>query len=141
MTAIVRSAYGTAWVTMALLTTLATLATTLAGVGIHAALSHDVARRRREIGIRLALGAERGVVARRVLAAGMLPAVVGVAAGAGVAALGGTLLDTLLFGISRSDPRIFVLTALTVLTAAAAAAAVPALRAASLPPAHVLNED
>lgn len=138
---VVRGAYGTAWVTMGLLGILALLATTLAALGIHAALSHDVALRRREIAVRLALGAGRGAVIARVLAVGMAPTATGVAVGLVAAALAGRVLDGLLFGVSRLEPSVFAATGVAVLAAALAAAAVPALGVAALPPADALREE
>jgi predicted permease len=138
---IVRGAYGTAWVTMGLLAVLALLATGLAALGIHAALSHDVVLRRREIALRLALGAKRASVVGRVLAAGLLPTTVGIAAGLLVALLAGGVLESLLFGVRSGDLRALLATASTVLLAALAAAAVSALRVGGLPPAEVLREE
>jgi hypothetical protein len=138
---IVRGAYGTAWVTMGLLAVLAALATTLAALGVHAALAQDFARRRREIAVRMALGAGRGSVTLRVLGAGLTAAGLGVVMGLVGSLLSAGALEGLLFGVSRADPGALALAAGTVLAAAVAAAAAPVLRASALPPAEVLREE
>lgn len=138
---IVRGAYGTAWVVMGLLALLALLATLLAALGIHAALSHDFAARRREIAVRMALGAGRGTVVGGVLAKGLAAAGAGVLAGLLLALLSGRAIESLLFGVSAGDPRAFAAAAVTVLAAALAAAALPVLGASGVPPAEVLREE
>lgn len=141
MSGVVRDAYGTAWVTMGMLSVLAALATVLAALGIHAVLANHVARRRREIGVRMALGAARGHLVGRILRSGLAWSALGVVLGGVAAALGGRVLRSVLFGVSGLEPRVFVLPALGVLAAASLASLAPAVRAGALPPADVLREE
>ena len=141
LSGVVRDAYGTSWVTMGLLAALAGIATGLAALGVHAVLAHHVTRRRREIGVRLALGADRGRLVRRILGSGLASTAIGVVIGCVVAAAAARLLESLLFGVSPLEPVAFVLPAVGVLAVAAAAASAPAARAGRLPPAEVLREE
>ena len=141
LSGIVRDAYGSSWVTMGLLAVLAGIATTLGALGVHAALAHHVARRRKEIGVRLALGADRSRLVRRMLGAALASTAIGVAIGCGAAAASTRLLESLLFGVSALEPLAFVLPAAAVLIVAALAALGPAARAGRMAPADVLRED
>jgi ABC-type antimicrobial peptide transport system permease subunit len=106
----------------------------LAVFGTYGVVSYAVARRRSEIGIRLALGAGRTRVLLLVLRQGMTPVLVGLVAGA-LAAVGiGSYVSTLLFGVSPHDPLAFAITAAVLLTASALACWIPARRAASVNP-------
>jgi predicted permease len=138
---IVRDAYGTAWVTMGLLGALALLATVLAALGIHAVLTHHVARQRREIGVRLALGAQRAGLVARIMRSGVTSTAIGVALGWALAAGLVRLLRSFLFGVAGLAPWAFVLTAAAVVAAAVLAAWLPAMRAGRLPPAEVLRAE
>lgn len=113
----------------------------LAAVGLYGVLSYMVTRRRREIGIRMALGAEAGAVRRLVLRDGLRLTAVGLAVGF-VASLGATrLIAGLLFGLNPADPVTYA-TIATVLGAVAwAACAVPARRALATEPLEVLRHD
>jgi len=141
MEAVVRDAFGAAWVTMGLLALLALLATLLGSFGIHAVLSNHVARQRRDLGVRMALGADGGRLIRRVLGSGLGSAALGVAIGCFIAAASARLLESLLFGVSTLEPSAFLLPAMGVMTAATLASLVPAVRAGTLPPADVLREE
>jgi putative ABC transport system permease protein len=117
----------------------ASLALVLAAIGVHGVLSFDVARRVREIGIRMALGAERGTVLRLILGRALALAAIGVASGgAGAFALTRTL-STLLFGVTPYDPATFASAAGLLTLVALAAAAIPAWRAARVDPAAALR--
>jgi len=124
-----------------LLALFAALALVLASVGIYSVLSYIVRGRRREIGIRAALGARTPDVVRLVVAEGMTPTVIGVAAGAAAALASGRLLEKMVFGVSASDPLTLVLVSATLLLVALAASVVPAYRASRLDPSDVLRED
>jgi putative ABC transport system permease protein len=112
----------------------ATLAVLLSAIGIYGVLSYLVTQRTREIGVRMALGAQRGNILRLLLGEGMRLAAIGIAIGL-VAAVGATrLLAGLLFGVLPTDPP--VLLAVTGLIAAVtlAACSVPAWRAIRIDP-------
>ncbi|MEQ8329338.1 MAG: ABC transporter permease [Longimicrobiales bacterium] len=138
---VVRDAYGTAWVTMGLLAALAALATALAAVGIHTSLANHVVRHRRDIGVRLALGADRGRVVGGVMASGLGATLLGVAAGCLAAAAATRMLRSLLFGVDALEPTAYLLPAAGVVLAAGLAALRPALQAGRTAPAEALRED
>ena len=122
--------------TMALLVAFALAALALATLGIYGVISFLVGRRTREFAIRLALGAQRGELLRRVLGDGARMVLVGVAVGL-LAALALTQLLTrfsLLFGVSATDPATFFLVAALLILVAVAACLVPAYRATRVDP-------
>ena len=141
MTDVVRAAYSTSWVMMGLLVVLAVLATGLGAIGIYAVLAQHVALNRREIGVRMALGARPGMVVGAVVRSGVLLAVAGIAIGCIAAALSTRLLESLLYGVSALAPWAFAAPALALALAAALAAWLPATRAGRLPPAEVLRSE
>lgn len=102
----------------------------LAALGIYGVVAHSVAQRTAEIGIRMALGASAAGVFGSVLRRTLLLAGLGVAAGVLLSLLGTRLLESLLYGVSATDPSTFAAIALGLLAVAAAAGAVPAARAA-----------
>jgi len=110
------------------------LALVIASMGIFAVISYNVSRRTQEIGVRMALGAEAGQVARMVLAQGLKAAVVGVVVGAAGAWALGRGVRALLYEVSPGDPLVFVTTALVLVAVAALAAWLPARRAARIDP-------
>ena len=117
------------------------LALLLAAIGTYGVLSYMVTERRREIGIRMALGAERGSVLGQVLKQGLLLAGIGVAAGL-VGALGLTrLVTSLLFGVQPTDPLTISAVVGTIAVVAAAASLVPAWRASRVDPIVVLRDE
>jgi putative ABC transport system permease protein len=113
----------------------------LAVVGLYGALGVTVGLRRREIGVRLAMGANGARVRRMILAQGMRPAAVGIAAGLGLAMLGVTALDSLVFGVAPRDPATFAAVAVLLLAATGAACLVPVLRAGRVNPASALRSE
>lgn len=113
----------------------------LAALGIFGLLGYAVTLRTREIGIRMALGARRGLVTRFVLGQGLRPVVAGAAVGL-VAAFGlGGLLRGLLVGVSPLDPLTLTGVVVLLLATAAVAALVPVRRAVRIDPARVLRSD
>ncbi len=113
------------------------LAQTLAAVGLYSVLAWSVVQRTREIGIRVALGAQRGDVLRMVLRQGMALTLLGVAAGiAGAYALTKYLasLSEMMYGVSATDPLTFGATALFLTLVALAACYLPARRATKVDP-------
>jgi len=122
-----------------LASTFAGIATLLAAIGLYGLLAHGVARRTREIGVRMALGAQRGQVFGVILKESLLYLAIGLAGGLPLALWLGRLLEAQLYGLTARDPAVLagavaVLT-LTVLTAAY----VPARRAARVDPAVALR--
>ena len=117
------------------------LAMLLALIGLYGIMSYSVARRRNEIGIRLALGAERSGVMRLVLGEVGRLVIPGVVLGVAVSLVAGRLVATFLYGVSSTDPDIIAITAGVVIIVALLAGAIPALRAARLDPVAALRED
>jgi ABC-type antimicrobial peptide transport system permease subunit len=119
----------------------AVLATILAVVGVHGVLAFVVARRTREIGIRVALGAQRHGVVRLVVREMLLVILLGLVAGAAAAYLAGRYVEMQLFGVKPSEWSVFAVGVLTLLTAALVASLAPALRAARIDPMHALRHE
>jgi ABC-type antimicrobial peptide transport system permease subunit len=115
------------------------LALLLAGLGIYTVVSFTVARRSSELGIRIALGAERSGVVRMVVRE--VAAIVGVGLGVGVlvSALAASRVSGLLFGVAALDPLTFLGAVTVLLTVAGVAAWVPARRAARADPVEALR--
>jgi putative ABC transport system permease protein len=124
-----------------LLGAFAAVALALASIGIYGVLSYIVRGRRREIGIRTALGAQTSDVVRLVVLEGVKPAAVGIAVGTVAALLASRLMSTLVFEVSPADPVTLVATAGTLSLAALIASLVPAYRAARLDSLTVMRED
>ena len=117
------------------------LALLLAAIGTYGVLSYMVSERRRDIGIRLALGAERSRVVAGVMGQGLVPAAVGLVIGVAAAAGFNRILASFLFDVQPTDPATFAVVVMAVATAAAAACGVPAWRASRLDPNAVLRDD
>src|SRR5262249_10528892 len=112
-----------------LLTTFAALALLLAAIGIFGVMSYSVAQRSHEIGIRMALGAQREQVLRLVVGQGLVLALIGAAAGVAGAWAVTRYLKTLLFNVSPTDPLTFIAVPLVLCAVAVAASYLPARRA------------
>jgi predicted permease len=117
------------------------LALLVAAVGLYSLLAFDVAERRREIGIRLALGASGGRIRGNVLSRAMGLAFVGVALGTAMAWLLAPYASDLLFQVSPRSPEVFAVAALVLLVAAAAAGVLPARRAIRVEPTEALRTE
>ena len=118
-----------------------TLALLLAMVGLYGITAYAVARRRAEIGVRIALGARPGSVIRLMLRDLALPLAVGISMGLGVSLAAGRLVTSLLYGIRPNDPAHLAVAAPILASAAALAAYLPARRAARLDPMIALREE
>jgi putative ABC transport system permease protein len=126
---------------MLLIGAFALVALVLAAAGLHGSLAHTVRRRQRELGVRIALGADRASVLRMVMRQGMRLSVVGLALG-----LTGTLaltrvLATFLFDMQPWDPPTLLGVAVVLLAVCAAACFAPARRATTVDPVRVLQAD
>lgn len=117
------------------------LGTLLAAIGLYGVIAFSVTRRTREIGVRMALGAQPGSVLTMVMKQGLVIVAVGLAAGAVLAAGAATALSGLLYGISPFDPVAWGLGLSAMLAAAAAANIVPARRAMRVDPLTALRTD
>jgi predicted permease len=127
--------------TMLLLAAFAGLALLLAAVGIYSVLSYSVRRRVREIGIRMALGAQIADVLRLVVMEGMKPTLLGLAIGlAGALALG-RVVSKLIYGVSAADPATFAAVSALLAAVALAASIIPAYRATRVEPVKTLREE
>jgi putative ABC transport system permease protein len=126
---------------MLLLTIFALVALALASLGIYGLLSYAVSQRAREIGLRMALGAQSGEVVKLVIGQGMRLALIGVTIG-WIASLALTrTMKTLLFGISATDPMTFAAIALLLTFVALLACFVPARRATTIDPLTTLRQE
>jgi putative ABC transport system permease protein len=117
------------------------LALVLASVGLYGVTAYSVERRTSEIGIRMALGADRLNVLRLVLRGAFLQIGIGLAIGIPATILGGRAMATQLFGVKPYDPSILLLTTAVLTLAALVAAVVPARRAATLDPMRALRTE
>jgi len=113
----------------------------LAAVGIYGMLSYLVTERRREIGIRMALGASRETVLGSVMTHGLTLAVIGLVAGLAAALMLTRLMKALLFEVSPNDPATLAGVAALITVVAAAASLVPAVRATRVDPIVPLRDE
>jgi putative ABC transport system permease protein len=125
--------------TMLLLGVFSAAALALAVIGIYGVLSYSVTQRRQELGIRLALGAERGNILGLVVRQGLMLAGVGIAVGLVAALLLTRLMSSLLYKVGALDLTTFALTPLAFLVIALLASYLPALRATKVNPVEALR--
>jgi putative ABC transport system permease protein len=126
---------------MLLLAVFAGLALVLAAVGIYGVISYSVAQREREVGIRMALGAQAGDVLALIVRQGMRPALLGLFAGVLVAAAMTRFMRNFLFQVSAIDPFVFGAVAFVLTLVAALACLIPARRATRVDPAVALRSE
>ena len=119
----------------------AAVALALASIGLFGLMAHAVVERRHEIGVRMALGAERGDVMRLVLAGGLSTAAAGAALGVAGAMAVTRSLEGLLFGVEPLDPRTFAGVPVLLLAVSAAACLIPAWRATRIAPTTALRAE
>jgi ABC-type antimicrobial peptide transport system permease subunit len=126
---------------MTLLSLLSVVALVMAAVGVFGVLSFAVSRRTREIGIRMALGADARSVRRIVIRDGMTPVVIGLAVGL-LTAIGATrFMEALLFNVSPTDPLTLVGATVILIGAALLAVYLPARRATRVDPVKALGAE
>jgi ABC-type antimicrobial peptide transport system permease subunit len=111
----------------------------LAAVGLFGVVSYLATQRTTEIGVRIALGAQRRQVLALMLRDGLQPALIGLALGLGTGAGVTRMIQSMLYHTQPLDPEIFGLAALTLIVVAAAACVIPAWRAARMDPAAALR--
>ena len=126
---------------LALLGGFAGVALLLSAIGIYGVMAYTVGRRRHEFGVRAALGARRADLSRLVLRQGALVIVIGVLLGVGGAVAVTRLMERLLFGVSATDPLVFVAVTLILSATALVACWLPARRAANADPMGVLRQE
>ncbi|HUI42786.1 MAG TPA: ABC transporter permease [Terriglobia bacterium] len=117
------------------------IALLLTMVGLYGVMAYSVARRTREIGVRIALGASRSAVLSMVLKRALLLVAAGLVLGVAGSFAGDRLLRTMLFGVSPTNPAVFALAGLLVALTGALAAYLPARRAASVDPMAALRHE
>jgi ABC-type antimicrobial peptide transport system permease subunit len=117
------------------------LAVLLAVIGLYGVMSYMVARRRNEIGIRMALGADRAEVTRMVMRDASRLLVVGLAAGIVLSLASAQAAKALLFGVTATDPATLALAAVALGAVASAASYLPAWRASLLSPTQALRDE
>ena len=135
------SSIATRRATTTLLTVFGVFALALAAVGIYAVVSFSVSERTREIGLRVALGADAGRVRRLVVGQALLPVLAGAALGMGGSLAVGALLRRMLFQVSGTDPLTIGAVAGLLVAVAAVASLVPAWRASRLDPVDALRSE
>jgi putative ABC transport system permease protein len=117
----------------------AAVALAVAGVGIYAVLAYSVSQRTKELGVRMALGADQRSVRRLVVFEGLRVGAAGIAVGIGGAALSGRVLTSIVYGVSPFDPATYVVVAVALTAIAAISCAVPAVRASRVDPITALR--
>jgi putative ABC transport system permease protein len=119
----------------------AAVALLLAGVGVYGVLEYSVLQRRREIGIRMALGAAAANVVRRVTAESLRAIVIGTAAGLAIGVLSERYVETLIYGVHLTDARVLTVSSLLIIGVALVAVAPAVIRAVRIDPARTLRAE
>jgi predicted permease len=141
MQQIIGSATASQSLSASLVLAFALLSLILAAVGLYGVLSYLVTQRVSEIGIRMALGAQRGEILRLILLDGMRPVLFGLVLGLLGGAVAGTLIKSILYGTRPLDPIVFAGMIGSLLVTAAVAGALPALRACRIEPVRALRTE
>jgi putative ABC transport system permease protein len=124
---------------MILLTTFGAVALLLAAIGVYGLMAYSVEQRTQEMGIRMALGADRSAIRKMVVWHGMRLALIGIVLGMGSAFGLTRFLASLLFGVKSWDPAVFIAAPLTLMAVALVAVWLPASRASKLNPVQALR--
>ena len=127
--------------TLSLLSAFALVAITLASIGLYGVVAYGVTQRRREFGVRIALGAQRRQIARMILFEGGRIAVIGAVIGAAGALAVSRFVSSLLFEVNARDATVFAMVALGLVGVALLACVVPAHRATTVDAVEVLRGD
>jgi predicted permease len=126
---------------MILLGTFAGLALLLTVVGLYGVMAYSVSRRTREIGVRLALGAQRSAVMRMVLHDAAVLLLIGIAIGVAASVASASVLKTALYGVDPHDPLVLTVVCISVTLTGLLAAYIPSIRAASIDPMKALRSE
>ncbi len=126
---------------MTVVSCFAAVAIILAGIGLYSLLAYSITLRRREIGIRLAIGADPAAVTRMILRNALVIAGAGILIGLAAAFALTRFMEKLIFGISASDPVTFAVVTLLLAAIALLAGYVPARRAAKIDPLEALRQE
>jgi ABC-type antimicrobial peptide transport system permease subunit len=119
----------------------AAVALLLAGIGLYGVLDYGVLQRRREIGIRMAIGAQAGDIVRRVTADAFSMVILGAIAGIALGMVSVRYIETLLYGVKGTDPGMLLVPSLTILAAASLAALPAVIRAVRIDPVKMLRAE
>ena len=141
MREVVERSLGQRRLSMMLLVAFGVAALLLCAIGVYGVLAFGVERQRREMGIRLALGATRAAVTRAVVQRGVALAVIGIAVGVAVAAAITRSMESMLFGVTARDATSFTAAILVLLAITFVASYLPARRAAAVDPAATLRAE
>jgi len=141
MQEIIARSIGNASLSASLVLAFAVLSLILASVGLYGVLSYLTTQRTGEIGVRMALGAQRDQVVRLMLGDGLGPAIYGLVLGLAASAGAVRLIESMLYGTRPLDPAIFAVVAGTLLVVAALACAIPAWRASRIDPMQALRTE
>jgi ABC-type antimicrobial peptide transport system permease subunit len=126
---------------MILLGSFAGLALLLTMVGLYGVMAYSVSRRAREIGVRLALGAQRSAVMRMVLHDAAVLLLVGISLGVAASFASASVLKTTLYGVNPHDPLVLTVVCISVALTGLLAAYIPSIRAASIDPMKALRSE
>jgi putative ABC transport system permease protein len=118
----------------------AALSLLLAAAGIYGVLAYTVGQRSREIGLRMALGAEHADILKLVVTRGVMLSMAGIVAGVMLAALAASMMASLLYGVRPHDPVVFLAVPVLLFVVALAASYLPARRATKVDPMIALRE-
>ena len=141
MQQIIERSLGNASLSAGMVLAFAVLSLLLASIGLYGVLSYLTTQRTGEIGVRMALGAQRGQVLRLMLGDGLRPALYGLALGLAISAAAVQAIRSMLYGTRPLDPAIFAAVAATLLAVAALACLIPAWKASQIDPMQALRTE